>query len=129
MDANKNITLLIADDEAAIRNGLSTVVPWEQFGITIVGTAEDGREAYDIIKSCNPDIVITDIRMPGMDGLETLRHMKEKAPNLPVILLTGHACMGVAVQGLDLGAYDYMLKPVAISELIIKMEEAARSAM
>ena len=65
----------------------------------------------------------------GMDGLETLRHMKEKAPKIPVILLTGHACMGVAVQGLDLGAYDYMLKPVAISELIIKMEEAARSAM
>ena len=64
-----------------------------------------------------------------MDGLETQRHMKEKAPKLPVILLTGHACMGVAVQGLDLGAYDYMLKPVAISELIIKMEEAARSAM
>ena len=61
--------------------------------------------------------------------LETLRHMKEKAPKIPVILLTGHACMGVAVQGLDLGAYDYMLKPVAISELIIKMEEAARSAM
>ena len=91
-------------------------------GMEVV-TAPDGQSGEMV------QIVVMDVRMPGMDGLETLRHMKEKAPNLPVILLTGHACMGVAVQGLDLGAYDYMLKPVAISELIIKMEEAARSAM
>ena len=97
-------------------------------------TAPDGQSALDVLDEAIQagqtfEIVVMDVRMPGMDGLETLRHMKEKAPKIPVILLTGHACMGVAVQGLDLGAYDYMLKPVAISELIIKMEEAARSAM
>ena len=97
-------------------------------------TAPDGLTALKLLDQAIQEgqtfeIVVMDVRMPGMDGLETLRHMKEKAPNIPVILLTGHACMGVAVQGLDLGAYDDMLKPVAISELIIKMEEAARSAM
>ncbi|NCB22377.1 MAG: response regulator [Deltaproteobacteria bacterium] len=97
-------------------------------------TAPDGQTALNLLDQAMQEgqtfeIVVMDVRMPGMDGLETLRHMKEKAPKIPVILLTGHACMGVAVQGLDLGAYDYMLKPVAISELIIKMEEAARSAM
>ena len=97
-------------------------------------TAPDGLTALKLLDQASQEgqtfeIVVMDVRMPGMDGLETLRHMKEKAPKIPVILLTGHACMGVAVQGLDLGAYDYMLKPVAISELIIKMEEAARSAM
>ncbi len=97
-------------------------------------TAPDGQTALNLLDQAMQEgqtfeIVVMDVRMPGMDGLETLRHMKEKAPKVPVILLTGHACMGVAVQGLDLGAYDYMLKPVAISELIIKMEEAARSAM
>ena len=97
-------------------------------------TAPDGQTALNRLDQAMQEgqtfeIVVMDVRMPGMDGLETLRHMKEKAPKIPVILLTGHACMGVAVQGLDLGAYDYMLKPVAISELIIKMEEAARSAM
>ena len=97
-------------------------------------TAPDGQTALHLLDQAMQEgqtfeIVVMDVRMPGMDGLETLRHMKEKAPKIPVILLTGHACMGVAVQGLDLGAYDYMLKPVAISELIIKMEEAARSAM
>ena len=103
-------------------------------GMEVV-TAPDGQTALsmveeNLVSGGEPfNIVVMDVRMPGMDGLETLRHMKEKAPKIPVILLTGHACMGVAVQGLDLGAYDYMLKPVAISELIIKMEEAARSAM
>ena len=102
-------------------------------GMDIV-TAPDGQTALNLLDQAIQagqtfEIVVMDVRMPGMDGLETLRHMKEKAPKIPVILLTGHACMGVAVQGLDLGAYDYMLKPVAISELIIKMEEAARSAM
>ena len=97
-------------------------------------TAPDGQTALNLLDQAMQEgqtfeIVVMDVRMPGMDGLETLRHMKEKAPKIPVILLTGHACMGVAVQGLDLGAYDYMLKPVAISELIIKMEEAVRSAV
>ncbi|EFL85534.1 MAG: response regulator [Desulfovibrio fairfieldensis] len=99
-----------------------------------VSTAPDGQSALDMLGAVLAEggemfkVVVMDVRMPGMDGLETLRHMKAKAPELPVILLTGHACMGVAVQGMDLGAYDYMLKPVSISELIIKMEEAARSA-
>lgn len=99
-----------------------------------VSTAPDGQSALDMLDAVLAEggemfkVVVMDVRMPGMDGLETLRHMKAKVPELPVILLTGHACMGVAVQGMDLGAYDYMLKPVSISELIIKMEEAARSA-
>ncbi|CAK7053985.1 MAG: Regulatory protein AtoC [Desulfovibrio sp.] len=103
-------------------------------GMEVV-TAPDGQTALNMVEENlasggEPfNIVVMDVRMPGMDGLETLRHMKQKCPGLPVILLTGHACMGVAVEGLDLGAYDYMLKPVAISELIIKMEEAVRSAV
>ena len=100
-----------------------------------VSTAPDGQSALDMLDAVLAEggemfkVVVMDVRMPGMDGLETLRRMKAKVPELPVILLTGHACMGVAVQGMDLGAYDYMLKPVSISELIIKMEEAARSAV
>lgn len=100
-----------------------------------VSTAPDGQSALDMLDAVLAEggemfkVVVMDVRMPGMDGLETLRRMKAKAPELPVILLTGHACMGVAVQGMDLGAYDYMLKPVSISELIIKMEEAARSTV
>lgn len=100
-------------------------------GVDVV-TASNGQAALDILEETAKNggeafnIVVMDVRMPGMDGLETLRRMKEMMPGLPVILLTGHACMGVAVDGLELGAFDYMLKPVAIDELLIKMEEAAK---
>ena len=77
-------------------------------GMTIV-TAPDGQSALDIVTEAmkQPEtmfqVVVMDVRMPGMDGLETLRHMKKIAPKLPVLLLTGHASLGVAVQGMDLG--------------------------
>ena len=71
--------------------------------------------------------IINPIYVAG-NGLEALRRMKAVASALPVVLLTGHASLGVAVEGMDLGAFDYMLKPVAINELILKMEEAARAA-
>ena len=118
--------ILLVDDDDQLRGSFYNLLSMEGY---TVRAAASGEAALAMADEELPDVVIMDVRMPGMDGLETLRHMKEKAPKIPVILLTGHACMGVAVQGLDLGAYDYMLKPVAISELIIKMEEAARSAM
>ena len=127
MSELQRIRVVIADDQELVRAGFAMVIG-SQPDIQVVGQAGDGAQAVSLAESLHPDVVLMDVRMPGMDGLETLRHVKEKAPGLPVILLTGHACMGVAVQGLDLGAYDYMLKPVAISELIIKMEEAVRSA-
>ena len=117
--------ILVVEDEKLLCDGIAEDLELEKY---TVERCYDGAEAYDLLLSESFDLLILDLNLPGMDGLETLRHVKEKAPGLPVILLTGHACMGVAVQGLDLGAYDYMLKPVAISELIIKMEEAVRSA-
>ncbi|MDM8215790.1 response regulator [Desulfovibrio piger] len=98
-----------------------------------VSTAHDGLEGVKAVEEAAaagalPDVVVMDVRMPGMDGLEALRRMKAVAATLPVVLLTGHASLGVAVEGMDLGAFDYMLKPVAINELILKMEEAARAA-
>ncbi|MBQ7738740.1 MAG: response regulator [Desulfovibrionaceae bacterium] len=98
-------------------------------GITL-SVATNGQEALDILESTPKEeffqIVVMDVRMPGMDGLETLRRMKDKYPDLPIILLTGHVSMGVAVEGMELGAFDYMLKPVSLSELLLKMEEATK---
>ena len=98
-----------------------------------IAVAKDGQTALEILENSTKEgetpfqIVVMDVRMPDMDGLETLRRIKAKMPDLPIILLSGHACMDAAVQGLEFGAFDYMLKPVAISELLIKMEEAVRS--
>ena len=96
-------------------------------------TASNGDEALQRLEAAMQDgkpfdAVVLDVRMPGADGLEVLRRIKERAPQLPVILLTGHASMGVAMQGIDLGAYDYRLKPIGINELIIKLNEATRMA-
>ena len=127
MNESRSIRVIIADDQELVRAGFAMVIG-SQPDMEVVGQAPDGAQAVALAESLHPDVVLMDVRMPGMDGLETLRHMKKIAPKLPVLLLTGHASLGVAVQGMDLGAYDYMLKPVAINELIIKMEEAVRAA-
>lgn len=121
MDTKKNITLLIADDEAGIRNGLSTVVPWEQFGIAVVGTAEDGREAYDMIRQFHPDIVITDIRMPGMDGLSLMEKVKGEKLSTDFIILSGYGDFKYAQKAIRLGAKNYFLKPIKIDELVAEI--------
>ena len=100
-------------------------------GIT-VSSAPDGESALRLLDAALAegrlfDVVVLDVRMPGTSGLEVLAQIKSRAPSLPVILLTGHASMEVAMQGLDMGAHDYMLKPVGINELIIKMNEAVRT--
>lgn len=121
MDVNKNITLLIADDEASIRNGLSTVVPWDQFGVMIVGTVQNGEEAYDIIKKCHPDIVITDIRMPGMSGLELMEKVKQENIHTNFIILSGYGDFEYAQKAIQLGAKNYFLKPIKIDELVTEI--------
>ena len=122
--------VLFVDDETEFLELMKIRLVRRSFS---VDTASDGESALRLLdETLNSgesfDAVVLDVRMPGTDGLEVLRQMKERRPALPVILLTGHASMGVAMQGLDLGAYDYMLKPVGINELIIKISEAARMA-
>lgn len=117
--------VLVVDDETEFLELIEKRLSRRNMRVT---TAANGLDALELAGKNDFDVVIMDVRMPGMDGLETLRRMKEIRPNLPVLLLTGHASLGVAVNGMELGAYDYMLKPVAINELIIKLEDAARSA-
>lgn len=116
--------ILIVDDE---KEFLSLIEKRLSRRRMEVRTADSGQAALEIVRAERFDAVVMDVRMPGMDGLETLRQMKQIAPALPVLLLTGHASLGVAVNGMELGAFDYMLKPVAINELLMKLEEAARS--
>lgn len=123
MDKNQKITLLIADDEATIRNGLSTVVPWEEFGITIVGTARDGREALEIMRSCRPDIVITDIRMPEIDGLELIGIAKKEKLDTNFMILSGYDDFQYAQKAIGLGVKYYFLKPIKIAELVTELRK------
>lgn len=123
MNEKQMITLLIADDEATIRNGLSTVVPWEEFGITIVGTAENGKEALAIMRDCHPDIVITDIRMPEMDGLELMETAKKEKIQTNFMILSGYDDFQYAQKAISFGARYYFLKPIKIAELITEIRK------
>jgi DNA-binding NtrC family response regulator len=92
-------------------------------GIDVI-TATSGSEALDKLVTANVHVVIMDVKMPGMDGLATLKAIKSRYPSIEVIMLTGHATVESAVDGLEAGAADYLMKPADIDELVAKAEEA-----
>lgn len=117
------MNILIVDDETEFLELVGKRLARRGMDVT---TASSGEEALAVAEGRTFDVVVLDVKMPGIDGLETLRRLRVMHPTMPVLLLTGHASLGSAVSGMELGAFDYMLKPVAINELIIKLNEAAR---
>jgi len=92
-----------------------------------VSSAFNGQEALDILeKSRSIEVVILDVKMPGMDGLETLKKIRKKYPLVEVVMLTGHATVESAIDGMKLGAFDYLMKPCEMDILISKVGEAAK---
>ncbi len=102
---------VIIDDEELIREGLISTIDWKSLGYEIVGEASDGEEAIELIQNLLPDVIITDVRMPFMNGLELLEFIKPMLPNAFVIIISGHDEFQYAQKALQLGAYDYLLKP------------------
>jgi len=86
--------------------------------------ANSGEEALKILKETPPDVVVLDVRMQGMDGIQTLKEIKKIRPLVEVIMLTGHANLEVAVEGMEAGAFDYLMKPTDVDELLYKLEDA-----
>lgn len=111
------IKFLIVDDEPLVRNGLLNSIEWKEYQIDVIGAASNGLEAIDIIEKNPPDIVLTDIRMPGMDGLELAEWIKVNYPQILVVFLTGYSEFEYARAALKLDAVDYLLKPVNEEEL------------
>ncbi len=91
-----------------------------------VSTAFSGKEALKVLENVSIDVVILDIRMPGMDGIDTLKQIKHMYPIIEVILLTGHGSTETAVTGMKLGAFDYLMKPADFEEIKIKLEKARK---
>jgi DNA-binding NtrC family response regulator len=117
--------ILLVDDETEFLELMTKRLDRRNFQVT---TASTGEAALEALARTPVDVVVLDVRMPGMGGIETLRRLKEMAPDTEVILLTGHANMEVAVEGMELGAFDYLLKPVAINDLIFKIQDAAKKS-
>lgn len=110
--------ILIADDESTIRNGLVHCVEWEKAGCEIVYVAADGQDALDHIPSCKPDVILSDIRMPRVDGLELSRIVQQDHPNIKVVLLTGYQDFAYAQLAIRYQVTDYLLKPVSPQKLL-----------
>ena len=110
--------LLIADDDYQILTGLRDGINWGAVGFDTVSTATNGNEALEIFIKERPQIVITDIRMPGLDGLALSEEMKKISDSVKIIIVSGHSDFQYARQAIKLGVCDYMLKPVNIRELL-----------
>ncbi|EGA90850.1 two component transcriptional regulator, AraC family protein [Planococcus donghaensis MPA1U2] len=121
--------LLIVDDEWMIREGLEKTVPWNEWNIEVVGTAKNGYEALEILKKLTVDILLTDIRMPKMNGLELIEVCKQQYPSMRIVLLSGHDEFSYAQKALRLGVSDYLLKPTDFHELKRVMLTASQELM
>ncbi|BFT72560.1 response regulator [Paenibacillus sp. P36] len=110
METIKTIKVMIVDDESIVRKGLRSTVPWGKYGMEVVADASNGRKAWEAFLEHRPQVVITDIVMPEMDGIELSRRVKETAPDTKIILLSCHRDFEYAQQGIKLGAAGYLLK-------------------
>ncbi len=117
--------VLLVDDEVSFVDTLAKRIAKRDLKIS---TAFSGQQALDMLKvsggASSIDVVILDVKMPGMDGLETLAVIKRKHPNVEVIMLTGHATVESAVEGMKAGAFDYLMKPCDIDLLLAKIDRA-----
>lgn len=119
------MNLLIVDDEEHLVDSMIASIPWQEAGVTACFAAYSGKQALDVMQSEVVDIVITDVRMPGITGIELIKTIKSQWPHTSCMLLTGHAEFEYAQQGLKHKASHYLLKPVKDSELLSAVKEAA----
>jgi two-component system OmpR family response regulator len=118
--------ILVVDDEDDFRE---TIVKRLQKRKMKARGAASGEKALEIIKAQPFDVVVLDVKMPGLDGIDTLREIKKSKPLIEVILLTGHASVESGIEGMKLGAYDFVMKPANLEELIEKMRQAYEKKM
>lgn len=118
--------VVLIDDEHIIVEGLRRVLPWEEMGCSVVGTAADGASGLELIREKKPDILFTDIRMPNMDGLTMLAAVRSEFPHMQVSVLTAFRDFDYAQRAMHLGACRYLLKPSKMDELNEAVREMTR---
>jgi DNA-binding NtrC family response regulator len=120
-----DLKLLLVDDEQEFLEPMAARLARRRL---ICRTAQSGEEALNILQEESFNCAVVDVMMPGMDGLELLRRMRRDYPDVAVVLLTGHASVELGVQGMELGAFEYLMKPVEFDELLDTIRRAALTA-
>ncbi len=116
--------VLIIDDESIIRKGIKNIINWKQLDCEVCADACDGIEGIELIKTYLPEIIITDIHMPGLDGINMIKQVKDIVPNSKIIILTGYRDFDYVHEAIKCGAYDFLLKPTKIEELTSVLAKA-----
>ena len=117
------LKIFLAEDEVVVRETIKRMIPWEELGFELVGEAADGEMALPLLIRQQPDLLITDIKMPFMDGLTLARLAKKEIPGLKVVILSGHDDFNYAKQAIGIGVEDYLLKPITKNALIERLSE------
>lgn len=121
--------VLIVDDEPRVRRGLRGCVNWRAMDMEVCGEAPNGREAMELVKRLEPDVVLSDVRMPFMDGIELCRALNERYPGIQVVLISGYSDLDYLKSALRMGVVNYILKPVNLQELQETLGRIARRMM
>lgn len=121
-----NYKVIIADDNPLICKSLKETIDWKKYGCLPVGTAENGTEALRLVYQTNPDILVTDIKMPETDGLELVEKVKTKLPDMEIIMITGYQEFEYAKRAIGLGVLDLVLKPIENRKLEEVLERAVQ---
>lgn len=120
------LKVFLVEDECLIREGLKSSIPWEQYGYQLVGDAQDGEMALPLIRKTKPDVLITDIKMPFMDGLSLSRIVSAEFPKTKIIIISGHDDFSYAKQAIQIGVDQYLLKPITrldMKNVLLEMKE------
>lgn len=113
----------LVEDEVVIREMIKKMIPWEQYGFELAGEASDGEMALPLILKSKPDLLITDIKMPFMDGLTLCKLVKKELPDIKIVILSGYDDFNYAKQAINIGVEDYLLKPITKNAFIERLEE------
>jgi two-component system response regulator YesN len=117
------IKILIVDDEINICKLIKHLIEWDKMNLELVGIAHSGNEAYNMVLQSKPDIIITDIKMNGMDGLELIRKIKEIDDSIKYIIISGYKSFNYAYTAIKYGVVDFLLKPIKKIELNRALQE------
>ncbi len=110
-------TILLVDDESAVREGIRNRTPWERYNFKVVGEAGNGIEALEMIEELHPDVVITDIKMPYLDGMELIKEIRRSHPPVTIIIISGYDEFTYAQQAIRYDVSEYVLKPVTVEDI------------